>query len=807
MDMRKIYLRTWTVILTVVLICSGNLYGQFTKITTGDFAKYKGYNKACLVADYDADGFPDILVTSISDRNALFRNMGNGVFTEVTNPVPFPDQAKSGTWGDFNNDGRPDVYLAARTGWSSFPDSWFYINNGNGTFTPYESYDVVHDWGGDPGNPVWADMDNDGRADLYITNSDGSTSGSPNRLYMNNGDLTCTKLSNDPSVLQPGNNYKENATVSDFDIDGDQDIFVTNWGNNKNYYYRNNGDGTFTQVTTGPFVNQFDYFLTSSSGDYDNDGDADLFVGMDGSGHYHLFSNNGNGNFIDEINSAIYQELIGSGESAESSSWIDYDNDGYLDLYIVRAYGSGTGSKNLFFHNNGDETFTKITNMNVATDQEESNGHAWADFNRDGTLDLAVVNQEQYNSLYLNYDTSNNWISFTLDGAVSNRSAIGAKVYLYTPGLMQFREITSQTGRHSQNSMDAHFGLGNNPLVDSVRIVWPSGIITRYADIRINRFIKVTEAITGELDGCVNSTGTYDATIPSTSYTWEATGGLVVGGQNTSSADILWTTGGPSAVTLTTDQGTYSQTVEVSVPLQPSVNGPATVCKNDTATYITAGNPGQTDPVWVISGGVNISGQGMDTIIVVWDTTMSGIVDLHVHDDSLRCDISSSLLVAKNPLPEAMITRIDSTLFASQGENYQWYFNDEPIPEGLGGKESSIQLLGVGTYQVLVTSPEGCSKLSVAYLFTSADSEIAIGPEDIIVFPNPCTAGTTIRFTKPLSGDFGISLLDVSGRIVADHEVILVEGSVYIPMPYDPGLYFLHFNLDGRIIIKKIVLR
>jgi hypothetical protein len=239
-------------------------------------------------------------------------------------------------------------------------------------------------------------------------------------------------------------------------------------------------------------------------GDYDNDGFLDLFVSNFHGQDNFLYHNNGSGDFTLFTNSIVGLD----GGWSLGCAWGDYDNDGWLDLFVANLgpINPSTGvsiapENNFLYHNNGDGTFAKITSGRLVNDLGYSTGCTWADYDNDGFLDLYVANgwatQSENDFLYHNNGNTNNWINFRLVGTVSNRSAIGAKVrVLATIGgrtVWQMREISGGSNYGSQNDMRANFGLDEATNVDTVRIEWPSGIVQELQNVAAKQFLTITE--------------------------------------------------------------------------------------------------------------------------------------------------------------------------------------------------------------------------------------------------------------------------------------------------------------------------
>jgi len=328
-------MKSLNLIIVSVITFSGNLLGQtFIKVTT-DVVVNGGGSLSNAWGDYDNDRFVDLFLAEGSNNTSkLYKNNRDGSFIKIIiGPIISEKRGISGSWGDYDNDGDLDIFIAAGGNVGNV-DNFLYSNNGDGTFTRITTGVIVNDGG-------------------------ASISGS----------------------------------WGDYDNDGDLDLFVANRGLNENFLYSNNGNAAFTKITAGPIVTDVEPSLGGSWGDYDNDGDLDLFVANLGSDNF-LYSNNGDGTFT-KITTG---EVVNDGGASIGSCWGDYDNDGDLDLFVANL-----GENNFLYSNNGDGTFAKVTTEVVALDMENSFGSSWADYDNDGDLDLFVSNLgAENNALYLN---------------------------------------------------------------------------------------------------------------------------------------------------------------------------------------------------------------------------------------------------------------------------------------------------------------------------------------------------------------------------------------------------------------------
>ena len=460
--------------------------------------------------DYDNDGDLDIVAVGTYQPHALYRNNGDGTFTNTAEQAGIADPR--GGWGslfaDYDNDGYLDLYIT-RGGWSGAAENTLYHNNGDGTFT-----DVTHTAGvADPQSSfcaAWADYDNDGYLDLYI--ADGVIGdGAANVLYRNNGDGTFTNTAESAGVANTGNSL--GTAWGDYDKDGYIDLHVVNFGQS-NVLYRNNGDGTFTDVTptTGMNIPVTDAFVTFFL-DVDNDADLDIFISNSGSfqafiagqitgtaphdaDRQVLYRNNGDGTFTDVTRESGLYHAFG----AMGANFGDIDSDGYLDIYLATgAPQMGRLERDALFRNNGDGTFTDATFTLGLGNVGKGHGVTFGDIDTDGDVDIyvpvggAFIGDQWHNLFYQNAGAGNNYINLKLVGVKSNRDGIGAKVTLRMGDNVVYREVSGGCGFGSTNSLPLEIGLGTHTKVDTLEIVWPSGQVDTHRDLSVNRRLVVTE--------------------------------------------------------------------------------------------------------------------------------------------------------------------------------------------------------------------------------------------------------------------------------------------------------------------------
>ena len=488
-------------IFSLIIFISANIVGTcgqtFTKITTGPVVTTDADSRSVNWVDINNDGLVDLFISNGKaggQNNMLYINLGGGQFTKVTSDSIVMDNKPSdgATFADCDNDGDLDAFVV---NWYN-QNNLFYTNDGAGNFTAISSAPVVTS-GGYSETASWGDYDNDGLLDLYVTRSGGTVSTNKNLLYHNDGGNTFTKILSGTPVTDATISRCVNWT--DMDDDGDLDLFVTNEGNfnNDENIYRNDGIGLFTKITTGELVTNGAFTMSSSWGDYDNDGDLDVFLSNDRANNA-LFRNEGNLNFT-KISSDTVSNI---NAHSFSSAWSDIDNDGDLDLFVTNSYYTDTKQLNFLYINNGNGSFSRINNTVPATDSSWSYGCAFADYDNDGFEDLAVAtvnfnNIDEPDFLYHNDGNSNQWITIKLIGTITNKSAIGTKIRIKANinglDVWQMREISAQTSYCGQNDLRAHFGLGNATMIDSIIVEWLSGNKEIFSNINSNQFITITE--------------------------------------------------------------------------------------------------------------------------------------------------------------------------------------------------------------------------------------------------------------------------------------------------------------------------
>lgn len=463
-------------IVYILFVTNGFAQTTFMDVSDSLNQNYQRCSVGTAWGDYDNDGDLDLYVVNLGQSNVLYQNNGNGSFNDVAN-IAGVDDSGDGVgcaWADFDNDGYIDIFVSNRPG-----QNRLYLNNRDGTFTDITSSAGVSDPIGNGESVAWADYNNDGFVDIYVLNYLQS-----NRLYSNNKDSTFHEVTDSAGVGHTGRG--EGVAWADFDNDGDCDIFVANY-NGSNVLYLNNGDGMFEDITNSAGVGGYTNSFGVAWGDYDNDGDLDLYIAQNGTNT--LYANKSDGTFENMTSIAG----VGGSSWSLGAAWSDYNNDGWLDLYVANHLGEDN-----FYLNNRDGTFTEVTSQAGITNLSNARGCIWGDYDNDGDLDLFIANHDyQFNKLYRNEGCANHWLIIKTVGTISNYSGIGARLEARVQNTRMIREISGGSGFASQNSLPVEFGLGSSIILDTLIVKWPSGLSDTLFSIEADTIIMVTEEITG----------------------------------------------------------------------------------------------------------------------------------------------------------------------------------------------------------------------------------------------------------------------------------------------------------------------
>ncbi len=459
---------------TLLALYKNNRNGTFTNVTAGSGLDVDMYGMGVAIGDYDNDGRDDVFITAL-DGDHLFHNEGNGRFRDVTaiSGINNRDFSTSAAWLDYDRDGRLDLIVANYVKWSEKGDLWCSLDGETKSYCTPESY-----------------------------------KGTSSRLFHNLGngrfeDVTRKAGLGDPTSKSLG------IAVFDYDMDGWPDIFIAN-DTEPNKLYHNNRDGTFTEtgLAAGVAFGE-DGVARGAMGvdtsDYDRSGRPHLLVGNFSNQMLGLYHNEGTGLFVDEApSSTVGRESLLT--LAFGVFFFDFDLDGYPDILAANGHiDEEIGhiqpkvqyrEPPLLFRNLGGRKFENVTAMMGAEFNRPvvARGAAYGDIDKDGDLDVLIATNNGPAYLFRNDGGNrNNWICIRTVGKVSNHDGIGATVRIESVSGKQWSFVHSGSSYCSQSDLALTFGLGKDPIVTSIEIEWPSGIRQKLTNVAADQFIKVEE--------------------------------------------------------------------------------------------------------------------------------------------------------------------------------------------------------------------------------------------------------------------------------------------------------------------------
>jgi hypothetical protein len=454
--------------------------GTFTDVTAKAGVGTPCFAMGGAVGDYDNDGWPDMYITCLGG-NVLYHNNGDGTFTDVAKSAGVTDGRWSAgaAFGDYDNDGYLDLMVV------NYVD--FHLND----------------------LPGFGSAPNCKYRGIDVQCGPRGLKGAGDSLFHNNGNGTFTDVTKAAGVSDPNGYYGMQVIWADFNNVGRPDAYVSNDSTPK-FLYKNEGHGKFTEIglESGTAVDEDGSEQASMGiavGDYNHTGRPSLYVTNFSDEYSVLFRNDGNWNFTD----VSYK----SGEAVPSlpyvkwgTSFADFDNDGWLDLIAVTGHvypqvdslpsGARYREPKIFEMNRGDGTFCDASNQAGAAIKEPrvSRGVAVGDLFNDGQIDVVVNDLDGAPMILRNHGLpGNHWVSFELAGTKSNRLAIGARLKLVAGGMTQTSEIHSGGSYLSQSDLRQHFGLGKAAKIDSLEIRWPSGQLETLKGLEADKFYSVLE--------------------------------------------------------------------------------------------------------------------------------------------------------------------------------------------------------------------------------------------------------------------------------------------------------------------------
>ena len=753
--------------------------------------------------DFDEDGWDDLTYPMHSDSILFYKNV-NGILTKIDSYIYAESTVRQMLWVDYDNNGSLDLFVSYDLG-----DLRLYKNDGNFNFTDETVSSGLFPTVGNPSGFSFADTDHDNDLDLYLCSYDPATS--KNKYYENQGDGTFI----DKSVFYGLGNGTQPSFIGvwfDYNNDGEIDLHVINDRiNGSDALYKNEG-GSFTDLADSLGVLNPDHNpMTSSIADYNNDGFQDIFItdfGMDdttANGHgpfpYKLFENQNGTHFIDQATAKnVDSDIFGWG-----ALWVDYNNDGYEDIYVATGnnFGETDPTPSTLYRNEQGSTFTLINDSVIGDINRISFCPVKGDLNNDGFYDIAVLNKETLPNILLNEGNQNNYIKVTPVGVISNRMAIGAQIRVHSNGVNQLQTVFCGENLFAQSSQHKIFGVDTSTVIDSISILFPSGIIAKRYNIPVNQSITIYEEEYVTVEFMINSSP--DTTILCNGDTIQIT---LSGYDN-----YHWSDGSSDSVLLITTPGIYYfeafnemgdtlyRSEDILVITEEMLLYQETVgqvdCNDDFSgtASLTFANPAQIDSVFWSNGEVGFE----------IDSLQSDVYDYTITTTN-GCNYYGNILVSEM---EDFYLEIQTTPYtnASSGSISIYTFGGAmPFTFVLNGDTISNNVSGLtpGSYSLFVMDANGCVQEETIFI----DNLSTVGFEDIDLELNAYINNNRAIVNTTNPNIEHIELFNISGSKVANlrsTNLEQTERNIEFDFPYPSGVYIMVIHTQKDIFREKVI--
>lgn len=733
--------------------------------------------------DFDNDGWDDLTFIKQNDSLLLYKNM-QGAFTLLPTAIPTPGEPKQAIWVDYDNNEINDLLITYTNG-----PVQLWHNNGNFTFTDVTFQSGLSLLPGPNNGAAFGDFNKDGYLDLYLSryalSGDANNPDHVNALYKNNGNGTFTNIAFQAGVTD-SIKASFQAVWLDYDNDGWPDIYVINdQPYDLNSLYRNNGDETFTNVSvasgsTNPNSNP----MSNSVADFDNDGDLDIFMTGKGSDVCRLLVNNNDGTFTESASSYG----VDLNQFFWGAVWVDLNNDSYQDLFIVSDNNTPQPGNYELMSNQANYFVNSPQNVNT-TGVASSRSLGTGDANNDGNADIVVSNRAPTNSyLWRNYGTAGNYyVKISLRGTVSNRMAIGSWIKLYIDGNCYTKYTMCGENFMGQSSQHLLFGIGTNIKADSVIVIYPSGIIDKYYDVLRNSTNYFIEGETflnsisynSSLNICTGDTVILDAGNYS-SYLWS-------NGANSRYLPVIHS--GSYWVDVTNQQGIVvpSDTISVFVANIPqiSINAQDISCSGLTDGQITLNIFNQTSD-FTIQWNQGLQGDTLENL--------SAGNYIFEYNDVYGCSITDSITI-NAPYALNISSQISPYTLAGYGSIYS-IINGGTPPYSVyldGNLESNlIDSLLPGTYLYEIYDANGCLYAAQVQIIDQTITGINSSDRKRIIIENPII-GNEIKLNT-IGEITAVSVFNYLGQLIP---CTFENNKLHFETDYR-GLLYLKIITDGK---------
>ncbi|NOS94639.1 MAG: T9SS type A sorting domain-containing protein [Cyclobacteriaceae bacterium] len=711
-----------------------NIETNYADLADNVLLNTKGPSLGHAWGDYNGDGYDDLFVVNYAGYESfLFKNNGNKTFSRITNdPVALTKgDSYAGSWGDYDNDGLLDLFVGNYSGANSL------FRNKNGTVFEKIASGVLATDATNLWDACWVDYNNDGLLDLF------QATNNKNYLYKNLGNGQFQKIVAGNIVTDSEASFS--CAWGDYNNDGKIDLFVANFGNQNNSLYKNLGDGTFQKITAGSIVNDGGQSRSASWGDYNNDGFLDLYVTNSGQKNF-LYKNNGDETFIKISNDPV----VNQSNWSYSSTWTDYDNDGYIDLAVSRS--TDTDSVSLF-KNNQNGSFTRIFDTSLIATGTFSWSISASDFDNNGYEDLYVAGRG-FNRGYLfeNKNSGNNFIGIALMGTISNKAGIGAKVKVKSNGFWQTKQVSGNTGRASQGSLRLTFGLGKSNTIDSIVVLWPGNKSQILKNITVNQILQIHE--------CEPNAKIYSTEV-------------ICWGQSFEFGSSVLTQSGQYTRKFINESGCELTAVLdlIVTPDYSNLSVSRDICKGQQFQF----------------GAGYVSEPGKY---------------VYKYRAYKGCDSVVNLTLTVKSMNKTIIQSVNKLVAQETNALYQWVkcegSKTVPVP---GATESTFTPLEPGSYG-LILNKNGCTETSdcISLVIVSADDSL----QSIQVYPNPTSQKVIIQLPRQETY-FYVRVHDVNGKLEEAQRIENKDNVEISLVSLQNGVYIIEIETDKGKLFAKVI--
>lgn len=753
------------------------------------------YGSGATFIDIDGNGWDDIV---LGDGNGgqlqVYLNTNGNLTQTALSGIGSMGETKQFLWVDYDNDGDLDFFVTEDAGLNKL------FRNDAMTFTDVTvsaglSQDSLPTW-----TAAFGDYDRDGWLDLYVTSYVyGTGLNFTNAFYRNMGDGTFQNVTMETGTADPD---KSPLGVVFVDIDNDQwpDIFIGHDKMHGNVMLHNTGEGRFDDISAPANANQQICAMNAGIGDYDNDGFADIYVTNSPPGNV-LLNNQGNGTFVDAA--------VTAGVAYYSESWggnfVDFDHDMDEDLYVSGG-GAAQTRFNCVYENQNNGTFLEMAGTATSNDTFRAYANAIGDINRDGFMDILVnAHYPDPSHVWINSDSTGSWLKVKLEGTVSNRDGVGARVMVYAGGQGRMRYTTCGQAFMAQNAGYCHFGLAAYTMADSITVSWPSGHIDRLYSVPVNQELTIVEGQTGIVMPQLFANGSLAL----------CAGDSLLLHTNGRYATYTWSTGDTTAAIYVTQPGTYSVTTRDAngnIRSTSALTVTSMAAPSATASHIPNACYGDSTGTAL----VNATG-GMAPYTYLWSDGQTGMMASGlaagtyqvVVTDANGCTTSQQVTVTA---PAELTATMSSTPDLSGAGNgtATVMMNGGVAPYSYLWDDSQAQTtatamnLSAGMYSVSVVDWNGCMFMdSVDVMLLTALAPLS--DAGWTAYPNPATDRLHLHAPKDVQGTVAYALYDLNGRQVLQGS--WADGVSVAPISLEAlpaGSYWLQLLTEAGAFTQRI---